>query len=1388
MKRFYFMVLAALFLFVPLVSSEATRAYPTLPESISSPSFGYVVHFDDSDPTSAGYMPAAQAQRMVDACNNDNTATAGNPNGLHIGYTDIGFLEPDFGSPTRNLYTYACTNCDSGGAYADSIVMPASMYDTASEQCIRSVVGHELFHHVQFAYITSNSSNWPNWIHSLEGTARLFQDKFYNDLDAWNSAGCCCGYVGEVNGYLANPNRDIWNLTYPSVLWWNYLSEQLGTLSAEPNAGADFIVKFFERAQANNSPADIVKALREAIAHYTSKSMESLFQDFTIANYTKQMDLSLLSSPSPYQYRDEQDGNGQIFTTVDITWSGSVPKTAPSEVTRWGARYFQADVSSCGDGVIGFHSEGDQVGYALIPIKGAERVQSINKAVASDYSIAFLQESTDPHTELGVVVTGGNDAANFTYTFDCGQVKMSIREPQHPDPIAYVGRRNTPERFLIKLRVQGPLSLGSPSVQGLDKDDFEVFVGDPSDPHDEADVINGAYVQGEYWLVVQAPEKEVSEPDTYNLTVKLGTIAIATNEGAVVYATKSVDQMLVIDKSGSMDYPLAYPKIDAAKEAGKLFVDSARSSDYTGVVSFSGDMSEPNDDATLEYKLEPVTDASRIEAKEAIEDIETYNMTSIGDGMYLASDVIVNHGRPAPPVERWIVLLSDGMENEAAYWVDVRDFVHDNNIKVNAIALGPLSDQPLMQSIAADTGGHYYYVDLPPITSGSSPSTSRAASDVVLDLADAYALSAEAIQTHERLWESKGSLSSGETIALNVNVHEDGIEDPLFTLSWSGGSMGDYNIIDPDGKPIGDLAGVEINRDKNHATFRLPKLASGLWTINLKADTNLAYRATLSGISRYGAQLRLFIGAYGQVYELPTNQFLLNQPIPIIASLTDMKGPILEAQVMVSVEHPDGSIMSLPLFDDGSHHDSLPDDGIYGGLYYRTTEGSKTSQNDTVYDKRGSYNVRLQAEGIDNVGNGFQRVARGSFSVIEPLEPTFEFQDTDKDGLINLYENLYPCMAYDIFDSDQDPDLDGLTNKDEFYFGTNPCNPDTDNGGENDLSEIKRGANPLDGSDDLLPPPIDVGVISQVSNDLGDPGLKPYANLIHYPASLAYQRILLYRRTNLSDPYILVDEFDAQTWNGLYYDDGLTAGTRYYYRLIGVNEADAMSAPSGEFSGIPRANPIPPVGGISINDHAVYTTSTKVRLYLPLDFPYNITREDLEENRAGIQMLISNKPDFSDSKWQEYNAESDWELSPDKAGNATVYVKFRDEERNESEAYHAAINVRSPGALGKIRLRIFLKDNLLLRDTRPTPSSTLITQAGVVVLPEGETGLPPSYTDADGYANLENLPPGRYHLIIQFRGYKPLVIEDVEVNGGQTTSLGDRILTHWQTYLPKITK
>ena len=65
---------------------------------------------------------------------------------------------------------------------------------------------------------------------------------------------------------------------------------------------------------------------------------------------------------------------------------------------------------------------------------------------------------------------------------------------------------------------------------------------------------------------------------------------------------------------------------------------------------------------------------------------------------------------------------------------------------------------------------------------------------------------------------------------------------------------------------------------------------------------------------------------------------------------------------------------------------------------------------------------------------------------------------------------------------DSDPDHDGLINRDEDIWNTDPFNPDTDNDGFKDGEEVASNHNPLkSGPDDLLPQQGNLNVTDQVS-------------------------------------------------------------------------------------------------------------------------------------------------------------------------------------------------------------------------------------------------------------------------------------------------------------------
>jgi hypothetical protein len=70
--------------------------------------------------------------------------------------------------------------------------------------------------------------------------------------------------------------------------------------------------------------------------------------------------------------------------------------------------------------------------------------------------------------------------------------------------------------------------------------------------------------------------------------------------------------------------------------------------------------------------------------------------------------------------------------------------------------------------------------------------------------------------------------------------------------------------------------------------------------------------------------------------------------------------------------------------------------------------------------------------------------------------------DTDGDGMPDTWENQYNALDPNIRDADGDPDGDDLSNGSEYFFGTNPENPDTDGDGYDDGREIVAGSDPLD--------------------------------------------------------------------------------------------------------------------------------------------------------------------------------------------------------------------------------------------------------------------------------------------------------------------------------------
>jgi len=132
-----------------------------------------------------------------------------------------------------------------------------------------------------------------------------------------------------------------------------------------------------------------------------------------------------------------------------------------------------------------------------------------------------------------------------------------------------------------------------------------------------------------------------------------------------------------------------------------------------------------------------------------------------------------------------------------------------------------------------------------------------------------------------------------------------------------------------------------------------------------------------------------------------------------------------------------------------SADDKLLTDPDNDGLTNLAEEKYETNPNEADTDKGG-------VKDGDEVKNG-----------TNPLDAKDDYSiDSDNDGIPDFWEMKYSLNPYDAADANLDPDEDGLTNLEEYHYGTDPKNADTDGGGVNDGDEVLKSANPLDASDD----------------------------------------------------------------------------------------------------------------------------------------------------------------------------------------------------------------------------------------------------------------------------------------------------------------------------------
>ncbi len=1070
---------------------------------------------------------------------------------------------------------------------------------SASIQEQFAIAAHEYLHVIQFMY---PGSVGPPWVY--EGQARMLQDKIYTLCDQDDTFGWA-NYYGEVQGYLQNPVRNLFqDGAYDLALFWTYVTEQFGNLQTEPARGIDALYEFWEAAQAAGGCTDAFYIFEQMLERlgFQSWDLVEVFTSFVTANYAK--DLAWGQSPSTLRYMDEIQTPGrypsvplQIDTILPYGGTESDLDMIP---TPWSPKYYRitpvvrgarspiiVDVSQ---------STNEDLFIKLLIVNNNVLKGHYTQKRVQDFSQSVVVE---PGDELILIVSTledvNMDGVNYRYTFASSGSGLSIDIQSPRSKVqnleAYVGPYYNPGKLQIITEI---LSYSHP-LPNIGKDDFHVKIGGL-----DAHITSCTNVYGLYYLEVEAPVQPYW--NVYNLTVTYGN-TMDLEDTAVAYDIRTPDNMLVIDKSGSMAWD---EKIDAALAAARLFVNSFYNSCQVGIVSFNGD-------AALLANLKPVEQTRDLLITQ-INGINAIGATSIGDGLFVAQNEISLYGNNTF-VDDHIIILTDGEETDARYIADVADLIKNNHTQVHVILLGVDTAAAELQELAYSTQGSVHFAFDP------------ASGNLASDLADIYRSIAEQTTKEQRVF-SCSEVLKGSSWTIEESIFLDQAKKATIILNYKA-----------DSPFIGQPVVVQTPGGKNiSATFTTGKQGSasyyGHYVWILDKPTVGTYKIIVdqgSGDVEYFTEASVESPLSMNLYFPLPDRRSLKEPslrvtgceFPILVSLSD-KNPITDASVFATIttgtSYTDSKMWTLKLYDDGLHGDGLSADGVYGNWFTRTMSP-------------GTYSVKIQTSGYSSIVGDFTREASQSFHLVSD-------EDLDKDGLPDGWESRFGMNTQTAVGKDGakgDQDFDGLKNIDELIYGTSPIKMDTDRGGESDLSEINASRDPYFMEDDNLVPP----------NFLAIPGNQNVT--IQFQARPGVVQFKLYRADNINKSFILInDAIDASSLE--FTDIGLANGELYYYRMIAVNTEGAESGFSPIMRVIPNIDSIRPTAFVFINNGDQYTNNPTVTLRM-------ITNEtDIS------YMRVSQTSSFDGIPWIQVQNTIPFTLTG--IGPQFVFVEFKDSSGN----------------------------------------------------------------------------------------------------------------------------
>lgn len=358
----------------------------------------------------------------------------------------------------------------------------------------------------------------------------------------------------------------------------------------------------------------------------------------------------------------------------------------------------------------------------------------------------------------------------------------------------------------------------------------------------------------------------------------------------------------------------------------------------------------------------------------------------------------------------------------------------------------------------------------------------------------------------------------GEPIVVPM---ETGLSYATLTVNWTAPADFDVRLLPPAGQPSGT---IESSRSPTNQVFRIKDPKAGDWTVALNGPKGQEIMVLLSGTSLARGFLRPVLDVPRTPLGMKTGEvpepLQPGDSVPL-ALLLFGDGPIKGAQVRASVRSRLSDDQNIDLTDDGKGPDEKSNDGIYTGVITNTQQGGAFDI-EAVASWTGAggvarhryFSTALSVRELDSDGDGISddnefrsgldptnpkdaeedqdrdgldswkelyigtnplkrdtdeggvddgtEVYNGS-NALDPSDDARSPQDSDGDGMTDLWETTFGLDSNNADDAEEDADRDGLSNKAEFDAHTSPTQRDSDRDGVDDNTEVELGSDPTDG-------------------------------------------------------------------------------------------------------------------------------------------------------------------------------------------------------------------------------------------------------------------------------------------------------------------------------------